>query len=389
VPRFARDTDQLDLIYADIGIWDAWNSGKGRVMRQNVKMDGTVDGSPQTVFDGFAMYGGLSNPAGDGKQYLGTAQGNTGGAWMVEKTTPDTKVQLHKIQVKVKPDTNAYEVITPQCCNPSVTPSKLHPERMMYMDFGSASKYHDVIKNNQAPWYIHEIVFMGDYSGRILMHFPQPAEIPKITTTEAIARRDAGGDGGAIIGGNGNTYEFPEWSNHPYYAVVTVQTDRLWWTGGTWAGEPSTDVSRRRAEYIYLIDLKNKQMMRVMHSADTLQGRTLSYKWPWLWVEVPEGFVEEEISSIHGRQPAKHSRRSSNMSVVKFDGESVISQTDIHRVSLHNMLGREIAAYVPSAGAAKSVAMSEVFAAKPGVYFLRVQTAGNNTDVFRWIVNQK
>jgi len=154
----------------------------------------------------------------------------------------------------------------------------------MFLDFGSAAKLHHDIKFAQEPWYIHEIIFIRDYHDNLLAWIGQPGEIEKKTTTEAYAGRNSGEEGGCILTGNGNTWEFAEWSTDARFAVACVQTDRIWWRNGSWIGEVSTDVSRRKTEYAYLINVQNGSILRALALTDTLQGRTAAYKWPQLWV---------------------------------------------------------------------------------------------------------
>ncbi|MBD3391026.1 MAG: hypothetical protein GF418_03130 [Chitinivibrionales bacterium] len=395
VPRFVKGSGALDIVYASIGIWDAWdateNPNQGEVRRTAVAADGTVGGE-SVVYSGFALYGGLSYEDTDGKQYMGTAIGNSGGAWMVEVTGPSDSVQLHRLQVTDGPDGTTYETKVPQVCNPSITSSRKYPNTMMYLDFGCSGCYYDLVKNGEASWYQHEMFFIGNFDGQVVKGFVQPTDIEMISTSEAGSRKAEGGEGGAIVATTGNTYEYPEWSNHPYFGVTTVQTDRLWWCGGEWCAPPSEDDSRTKNEFIYAINLKTGDKLQVLHSTDTLQGRTMSYRWPWLWVEVADDFSEDDWLPIArddwrrgfgvprgGEGGAAHAR---------FDGRVVSADLPIERLSIHNMLGREMSGYVPM-HSARSVTVADAFSPEPGVYFLRVNTRGGGTDVFRWVVTGK
>jgi|GEM_PF-1313032 len=395
VPRFVKGSGQLDIIYSTLGIWDAWKDKVGAVKRQNIRPNGSKDGSETTVYSECAMYGGMSYEGTDGKQYMGTAQGNTGGAWMVELGNPTNIVGLHQLQVRASKTAADYTTIQPQCCNPSITSSKTAPNTMMYLDFGSGGKYHDRIKDGQTPWAVHEIIFISNFSGEIMKFFLQPSDIAKITTSQAGELKAAGGTGGAIVATTGNTYEFPEWSNHPYYAITCVQTDRLWWSGKNWVADPSKDNSRKKNEYIYVINLKENIKMRLLHTSDTLQGRTTSYEWPWLWVEIPEGFEEDDqwLSAKlpyprRNRRPSfdRYTVNGADVIRVSFDGQVVDAEQAIARVELHNMVGRALQEFTPADKSVTSVVVTDAFAVKPGVYFLRVELAGGQINVFRWVV---
>jgi hypothetical protein len=396
VPRFVKGSDQLDIVYSSIGIWDAWDKKEGEVRRQNISTDGSKQGSEEVVYDGFAMYGGLSHPDASQKQYCGTAIGSSGGAWMVEITGSGAPVQLHKLRLKTSATASSYEEVAAQVCNPSITSSRVSPDAMMYLDFGSGGKYHNFINNNESPWDVHQLFFIGNYSGNVVKYFTLPSDIEKITIKEAGEHKNTGEEGGAIVATSEITWEYPEWSNHPYFAVSSVQTDRLWWKGGSYVGDPSSDfVTRQRNEYIYGINLKTSDKIRLIHTSDTLHGRTTSYQWPWLWIETEEDF-QEDAQWLPIKKPANKFRKQSvskpalalsGKIITTFDGQMISSTAAITRIELHNMVGRIMHTYTPSGTSVKSMSVSDAFSVKTGVYFIRVETSEGTADVFRWVVS--
>jgi hypothetical protein len=341
------------------------------------------------------MYGGLSYTATDTKQYAATAIGSSGGAWMVEVVGQSEPVHLHVLSAKDSKTSASYSELIPQVCNPSVSSSRIHPDAMMYLDFGSGGRYHDFINNGEAPWGVHEIIVISNYSGQVVRYFQLPSDIVRISTKEAGELKSAGGEGGAIVATAANTYEFPEWSNHPYFGVTCVQTDRLWWKDGSYVGDPSSDIAtRQRNEYIYGINLNTKEKIRLVHTSDTLYGRTTSYRWAGMWVDTLAGFSEEEQwlkTAKQGKNPPRRAyvRPSAPVkaqSHAAFDGKVITADEAITRIELHNMVGRVMQVYSPAGFSVKSIVAGEAFSVKNGVYFVRVETSGGSADVFRWVV---
>jgi uncharacterized protein (TIGR02171 family) len=77
-----------------------------------------------------------------------------------------------------------------QICNVSISPDSLHPDRCMFLDFGSPTSS----SLTGEPYGIHRYLFIGDFSGKTLAWFKSP---PGETS-----------------------WEFPEWSNAASVAVA-------------------------------------------------------------------------------------------------------------------------------------------------------------------------
>jgi hypothetical protein len=390
VPRFVKCSGQLDIMYATIGIWDAWNKKEGSVKRQNILPDGAISGQEQIVYNDFAMYGGLSCKSLDGKQYLATAIGSTGGAWMVELPAAGAPVQLHILSTRESNTSSTYSNITPQVCNPSVSSSRLYPGAMMYLDFGSSNRYHDFINKSEAPWNVHQIIMIGDYSGKIVRYFNLPSDITRITVSKAGELKNSGIEGGAIIETASNTYEFPEWSTHPCFGVSCVQTDRLWWKDGSYKGDPSSDTEMRlRNEYIYGINLNTGNNIRLIHTSDTLYGRTTNFRWAGLWVDTATSDKEE--AGWLGRTAIRKGNSSEKplqgrRMAISLDGNLLTSEEGIIRIDLYNMAGSLIEAFSSSNTSLNSINIRDIFNVNSCVYFVRVTAITGNSRVLRWVV---
>jgi hypothetical protein len=81
-------------------------------------------------------------------------------------------------------------------------------------------------------------------------------------------------------------WNYPEWSNHPYFSAAAIEVRRLWKADGggfdeTWKGEA-----------VYAINLKDSTYIKLIESSDTSQTTETHMRWPWLWVDT-EGLQED------------------------------------------------------------------------------------------------
>jgi hypothetical protein len=86
-------------------------------------------------------------------------------------------------------------------------------------------------------------------------------------------------------------WNFPEWSNHPYYAAATVLAERLWYL----SQNPLPWNYRSLNEKIYLYNLKDSTYLKLVESKDTSLSGTLDLKWPYVWIDVPVQFQENNL----------------------------------------------------------------------------------------------
>jgi hypothetical protein len=86
----------------------------------------------------------------------------------------------------------------------------------------------------------------------------------------------------------GSKWHHPEWSNHPYFAVATLNADRFFSAGN---GFQNTAWQER----VYAINLRDSATLELLRP-DTVRyaGRNFGgFFWPSLWVEVSAGFQED------------------------------------------------------------------------------------------------
>jgi hypothetical protein len=81
-------------------------------------------------------------------------------------------------------------------------------------------------------------------------------------------------------------WEYPEWSNHPYYAAAALYVQRVFAGDETWK---TTD----NFEALYLVDLKDSLFVRLLETTDTSLASTISMESPFLWVEKTPDFKED------------------------------------------------------------------------------------------------
>ncbi|MFC1584190.1 hypothetical protein ACFL5V_01440 [Fibrobacterota bacterium] len=265
-PRFVQDAAELTVIYVTEG-GSNLQYGIGKTVKRTVTNG--VPGPEVDVFTGGGYVGGLSWD----NQYLSTGFQE---GWMANVTT-SVPVQVHELSFQAQDTAFSDSMISIQVCNSSISSSRIYTNTMMYIDFGfkNSSYSHGTLSGGQ-NWDIHEFIFISDYDKKGYK-FLKPPPLP------------TGTNPGDVI-----TYlwDDPEWSNHPYFAVTNLTLDRIFQEGGSWE-------HNIRNEQMYLMDLKNSGQtdvaaLKVVEITETpsLSART-NLQWPWLWVEVPAGFVEE------------------------------------------------------------------------------------------------
>ncbi len=93
----------------------------------------------------------------------------------------------------------------------------------------------------------------------------------------------------------GKQWGFPEWSNHPYYAVSSLQLERIWLRGGL----PYKRVGKR--ESILCMNLKDSLYLKMVQTTDSSYESTVDLMNPWLWIETPPAFtsIEDDRWLLH------------------------------------------------------------------------------------------
>lgn len=247
-PRFAPAQGKLSVVYATLAPNFAWE-GHGRTLRIDIDVSGPapVPGAPQELAQG-GYTAGLS---ADGRFLAG------GGG----------HVAMLDLQGKARPETLSYGLI--QSCNASISPGR-KSDALMYLN---TSGSHPAL-NGGKTWGEWQMLLIGDRQKRLLKGYAPPAGFahPLETVPPSLSA---------------SRWHHSEWSNHPHFAVATLNADRYFKQG---AGYANTMFQER----IYLINLKDSAYLealrpeRIAYAGKALGG----LYWPWLWVETPAGFQE-------------------------------------------------------------------------------------------------
>jgi hypothetical protein len=213
-------------------------------------------------------------------------------------------IQLHNIPAKTK--TGKDTIVTSEVCNTSISSSKIFTNSMMYLDFGFDStiiQVHSLL----GSWDFHKRLFISDYSGSIIKYFDLPNVVNLSEATEQSR-------------GNADHMEwnYPEWSNHPYFAAVALNIERVWYENGT------------TLPWKYKSKNEKTCILNVKTGAVLLD-------WPFLWVDAPPSF--SETSGWLAIQNQTRSR-----SVVKerisLAGNIVTSSVPMSEVELYSVTGK-------------------------------------------------
>jgi len=363
VPRFVKNAAAPTLIYSTCGkklsgknyLWDGCGSTVER----------TVENSPgpeDTIWAGGSYNGGISRD----NRYLSTAESSPG-AFVLDLDNssghPDT---LHKFLVKNHVSGNDT-AITVQVCNLSSTSSKLCPRAVMYLDFSSSAFTY---ANCATPaglgsWGLHERIFISAVSGSILRYYDVPQDVVPIT--------EAKGIGEAVE----KEWDFPEWSNHPYFAAASVLVNRLW-LSTTWDNTYAH-------EQIYCINLKDSTYHKIIETTDSSKTSATDMEWPWLWTDVPADF-QEDSTWLKALTPIRGSFSINNASGrVFFDGRTIKSAKPIIEVSVYSLRGEAVQPVCLANSHEYRIAPFLQKKVRGGVYCMRVKTIDGHSTFFRCI----
>mgnify|MGYP006278745229 CR=1 FL=1 len=278
VPRFKQNAPTPTIIYSTCnnnGDQPMWN-GCGAVIEHSVG-----SGSTGEVWEGGSYYGGLS---WDGR-YLAHSESGMSAFILDRESGGTTPVSVHELTVR-KEATGEDTTIALQTCNPSISGSRVFTDMIMFYDFSSsgitdAGCSHPIL----GTWGFHDRIFITGIDKRVRRVYDIPAE-PAVVPQSRIEGK------GEIVG---KQWGFPEWSNHPYYAVSSLQTDRIWLRGGP----PYKRVGKR--ESIYCINLKDSLYLKMVETTDSSYESTVDLQNPWLWIETPAAFasVEDDRWLLH------------------------------------------------------------------------------------------
>jgi uncharacterized protein (TIGR02171 family) len=226
VPRWwvNRATQDTFLIYTNSSIDNASASWRSTTTFRQKMAGGKPAGNPENLVSDGSYYGGLS-PNG---QYI--ASGYT-------RLLMRDIINNGERQLFMSPFNGKDSSVPPQVCNVSISPDTAHPDRCLFLDFGSSSKSTLV----QSSYGIHQYLFISEFSGKTLSWYDCP---PGETS-----------------------WDYPEWSTVPQFAIASCRSG-------------SDD-----AHAVYIINLETGV------SEKAVQGTELDY--PYLWVVETAPFPQD------------------------------------------------------------------------------------------------
>lgn len=361
VPRFVQNTspDTPTIVYAtSVACPQQICYSTGQTVKRRI-----VNKTPlpvETVFPGGSYYGGLSWD----NRYLITGWPTGPNGFMLDINNSAAGPQgVHTMRVR-KIGNDIDTAVSLQTCNISRSASRIFTNTMLYYDYGSgaitaANCYHPLL----GAWDDHAILFISRYDAEDLKIFRMPADRKLVSTA------DAQGLGEAVR----KQWFFPEWSNHPYYAVAGLNIDRLWLRNSNWA-------HTRNTESIYMVGLKDSQYVKLIESTDTSFASTTSFNYPFVWVAIPAGFQEDTSwlsktiwQRTEVRNPFRNLKRPAS-------AQSLLSDPRVTGIALFSLSGKKTASVPPSAG----LTMEKVRKlAGPGSFFIRICAKGKAQEIVR------
>jgi hypothetical protein len=194
-PRFWTDGKDTALVWCTSGLQDGWKDSSSSTLRQPF-VGGALSGAAEALSKG-SYNGGLSR---DGR-YLATA--------FRHGVMKDREAGAHRffhVYPGHPPAQDGGPTDSLQSCNASVSPDAARPSRMLFLDFGvppGDTPYPNPVRPQHYAQ--HRMILIGDYlsegPGRVVDFIDTPAE-------------ELAED---------KTWDDPEWSNHPEFAVATTR----------------------------------------------------------------------------------------------------------------------------------------------------------------------
>ncbi|MBD3345355.1 MAG: hypothetical protein GF401_09870 [Chitinivibrionales bacterium] len=332
VPRFMRSRlDTPTVIYSTAGYHldnksYAWD-GAGIVAAKKI-IDGAVESGETVVFNGGSYFGGISYD----ERYLGSAENNAYAHILDLQDQSKVPYEVHSFQVRSSA-TGQMLQHTVQTCNASMSSSRIITDAIMYVDFGLMYAQCQCT-SAIGPWDFHTRLFISKSDATILRYYDIPSAPQTADTATA--------GNGEIIG---REWSYPEWSNHPYFAVTSILNRRRYL-------DPAISflIPVERRERITLINLKDSSYTDLIQSTDTTAfDSDASFIFPGLWIEVPSDFIEEPGwlgRSNHINQPVV----SKGICTINIQGRTVSAASGLKRVSVFSSNGRLITGLQRSGG---------------------------------------
>jgi hypothetical protein len=250
VPRFVQDETVVKVLYATASKHPTPSKytfeGAGKMVVA------TFTGAAftyDTLWHGGVMLGGLSR---DGR-YMGHGQQAFYSFILDLQNSSNLPFAMHCLEGGAPG----------QVCNTSISSSHYYPNMLLYFDTGAKAALAPAALGG--PWGNHKRLFISRSDGAIVRYFDLPAEIrPDFQASGLIANAE---------------WNFPEWSNHPYFAVTTIKATRKWDVGGNW-----NSISYIRNERLYGVNFHDSLYLQLALANDTTSSSTANYLNPWMWV---------------------------------------------------------------------------------------------------------
>ncbi len=369
VPRFVLNTpvSAPEIVYVtSITCPQQICYTEGKTLKR--KIVNMVPQAAEVICGSGSYYGGISWD----NRYLCTGWDGGPNAFLLDlQNSNGTPRGIHFLHVK-KIGTNADTIVRIGVCNISRSASRVFTNAMLYFDFGSyavkdAGCYNPLL----GSWDLHQKLFISRYDSEDLKVFETPAD-KKIISSDS-----SQGLGEAI----GKEWDFPEWSNHPYYAVASLLVDRLFQVSGDWQ-----HVQNREA--IYLVNLKDSSYIKLLETTDTSYTSKTSFFYPGLNVQLPTNFVEDSTwlsktiwerasQGIAHPIPINYARRNKT-------ALGINAKHDPVNVTIYSVLGQKLLSMTQSTDLALNVDdMAKSF--RSGIYFIGVSAEGKKQQIVRWV----
>jgi hypothetical protein len=221
IPRWWIDPDSRDtlLVYATSAVDNqsaVWPST--RTMAQKMR-GGKPSGDPRTIVEDGSFHGGLSALG----QYIVTGYSRCILRDLISQT---------QLPIFISPYNGKDASGSAQVCNVSIAPDPEHPDRCMFLDFGSGNRMSTLVHE---AYGIHEYLFIAEKAGTAITWCKRPA--------------------------GESAWDSPQWSNRAGFAAACCRNARM------------------DAHAVYCINLDTKAVLQVV------EGVELSD--PYLWIGQP------------------------------------------------------------------------------------------------------
>lgn len=245
IPRWWVDPQSSDtfIVYTTSAVLNTMLSWQQTATKMQKIAGGKPAGSATVLEANGSFHGGLSVD----KRYLATGYPLLK---MKDLSTGEAKTLF------TAPFNGKSAGDTSQVCNLSISPDPAHPDRVLFLDFGSGSKVSSLTKSTYDT---HALLFMADFSGTVNRWFACPP--------------------------GGIEWDCPEWTNKNRFAVACVKT----------AAEPS------RRSLVYLVDLEDSIYTQFLSGRDIKQ--------PYVWIADsgtrPHGTFSPDSAGLYNEPPAQ------------------------------------------------------------------------------------